>query len=108
MSDTPQGATAPEITLYSTAICPYCVAAKNFLKSKGQAWTEVRIDLDPAEREKMIAKAKRTPKFKVRAYTRCQRCGRPRAVLRKFGLCRICVRELAHAGELPGVTKSSW
>jgi small subunit ribosomal protein S14 len=44
----------------------------------------------------------------VRAYTRCQRCGRPRAVLRKFGLCRICVRQLAHAGELPGVTKSSW
>ena len=56
----------------------------------------------------LIAKAKRTPNFKVRAYTRCQRCGRPRAVLRKFGLCRICVRQLAHAGELPGVTKSSW
>ena len=56
----------------------------------------------------LIAKAKRTPKFTVRAYTRCQRCGRPRAVLRKFGLCRICVRQLAHAGELPGVTKSSW
>ena len=55
-----------------------------------------------------IERAKRTPKFKVRGYTRCQRCGRPRAVLRKFGLCRICVRELAHAGELPGVTKSSW
>jgi small subunit ribosomal protein S14 len=59
-------------------------------------------------KKSLIAKAKLTPKFKVRAYTRCQRCGRPRAVLRKFGLCRICVRELAHAGELPGITKSSW
>jgi len=49
-----------------------------------------------------------TPKFGVRAYTRCQRCGRPKAVYRKFGLCRICLRELAHAGGLPGVTKSSW
>jgi small subunit ribosomal protein S14 len=59
-------------------------------------------------KKSLIAKAKRTQKFKVREYTRCQRCGRPRAVFRKFGLCRICVRELAHAGELPGVTKSSW
>ena len=50
----------PEITLYSTLVCPYCVAAKNFLKSKGLEWTEVRIDLDPVEREKMVAKAKRT------------------------------------------------
>jgi small subunit ribosomal protein S14 len=48
------------------------------------------------------------PKFRVRAYTRCQRCGRSRAVLRKFLLCRICFRELAHLGELPGVTKASW
>ena len=48
------------------------------------------------------------PKFKVRGYTRCQRCGRPKAVFRKFGLCRICLRELAHNGELPGVTKASW
>lgn len=48
------------------------------------------------------------PKFKVRAYTRCQVCGRPHSVYRKFGLCRICLREKAHRGELPGVTKSSW
>ena len=50
----------PAITIYSTAICPYCVAAKNFLKSKGRQWTEVRIDLDPAEREKMMARTRRT------------------------------------------------
>jgi small subunit ribosomal protein S14 len=53
-------------------------------------------------------KQARKPKFAVRAYTRCSKCGRPKAVFRKFGLCRICVRELAHAGQLPGVIKSSW
>ena len=53
-------------------------------------------------------KAAGRQKFKVRGYTRCQRCGRPRAVYRTFGLCRICFREMAHAGELPGITKSSW
>ena len=53
-------------------------------------------------------KAARKPKFAVRAYTRCQRCGRPKAVYRKFGLCRICLRVMVHAGEVPGVTKASW
>ena len=56
----------------------------------------------------LVNKAARKPKFKVRGYTRCQRCGRPHSVYRKFGLCRICFREMAHAGELPGITKSSW
>jgi len=56
----------------------------------------------------LIAKATRKPKFKVRAYNRCRRCGRPRAFLRDFGLCRICFRELALRGEIPGVVKASW
>ena len=59
-------------------------------------------------KKSMIAKANREPKFDVRAYNRCRRCGRPRAYMRKFGMCRICVRELAHRGELPGVRKASW
>ena len=53
-------------------------------------------------------KAQRKPKYKVRAYTRCKRCGRPRAVYRRFGLCRLCFREMAHRGEIPDITKSSW
>jgi small subunit ribosomal protein S14 len=59
-------------------------------------------------KKSMIAKAKRTPKFSTRAVNRCQLCGRPRAYIRKFGVCRICFRELASQGKLPGVTKSSW
>ncbi|WP_447731218.1 glutaredoxin 3 [Pseudoxanthomonas suwonensis] len=50
----------PPIRIYSTAICPYCVAAKNFLKSQGREWTEIRVDLDPAERQKMVDLARRT------------------------------------------------
>jgi small subunit ribosomal protein S14 len=56
----------------------------------------------------MVIKQQREPKFKVRAYTRCERCGRPHSVLRKFQLCRICFRELAYKGQLPGVKKASW
>ena len=56
----------------------------------------------------MIVKANRKPKFSSRAYTRCNRCGRSRAFLRKFKLCRICFRELALQGQIPGVVKSSW
>jgi len=59
-------------------------------------------------KKSMIAKQQRTPKFKVRAYTRCKVCGRPRAVLRKFELCRICFRNLSLKGEIPGVIKASW
>ena len=59
-------------------------------------------------RKAMIEKSKRKPKFEVRRNNRCGRCGRPRAFIRKFGMCRICFRELAHLGELPGVTKASW
>lgn len=55
-----------------------------------------------------IAKWKRTPAFKVRAMNRCQRCARPRAYIRFAGLCRICFRQLALQGNLPGIRKASW
>ena len=57
-SDSP--ASAPQITIYSSAVCGYCMAAKNFLKSRGLSWEEVRIDMDPGERERMVARTRRT------------------------------------------------
>jgi small subunit ribosomal protein S14 len=55
-----------------------------------------------------INKANRKPKFAVRQHNRCKLCGRPRAYLRKFGVCRICFRNMAHKGLIPGVVKASW
>jgi len=55
-----------------------------------------------------IIKSKRPPKYKVQQHNRCQLCGRPRAYMRRFGLCRICFRELAVTGVIPGIRKSSW
>ena len=59
-------------------------------------------------KKSMVVKQSRKQKFKVREYTRCSRCGRPHSVLKKYGICRICFRELAYKGQIPGVTKSSW
>jgi len=59
-------------------------------------------------KKSLIEKSNRKPKYSVRQYNRCQRCGRPRGYMRKFGLCRICFRELANDGKIPGVTKASW
>ena len=59
-------------------------------------------------KKSLIAKAKRKQKFAVREYNRCPLCGRPRAYMRKFDMCRICFRQLAHEGQLPGVVKASW
>ena len=53
-------------------------------------------------------KSRRTPKFAVRHRNRCELCGRPRAYYRKFRICRLCFRKLAHRGEIPGVRKASW
>ena len=59
-------------------------------------------------RKALIEKWKKEPKYSTRAYTRCRLCGRPHSVLQKFGICRICFRELAHNGEIPGCRKASW
>lgn len=59
-------------------------------------------------KKSMIVKANKKQKFKVREHSRCSKCGRPHSVLSKFGICRICFRELANKGQIPGVKKSSW
>jgi len=59
-------------------------------------------------KKSMVEKQKKTPKFGVRKYNRCSRCGRPRGFIRQFGICRICFRELASQGMIPGVVKASW
>ena len=59
-------------------------------------------------RKALVEKAKKPKKFLTREYTRCERCGRPHAVYRKFKLCRICLRELAYKGQIPGLKKASW
>ncbi|MBI4343239.1 MAG: type Z 30S ribosomal protein S14 [Candidatus Omnitrophica bacterium] len=59
-------------------------------------------------REAWIERAKRPPKFRSRVVRRCQRCGRRRGLFRRFGLCRMCFREMAWRGEIPGLVKASW
>ena len=59
-------------------------------------------------KKSMINKQQKPAKYSTRAYTRCSVCGRPPSLLRKYGICRICFREKAYKGEIPGVKKSSW
>jgi len=59
-------------------------------------------------KKSLIEKQKKGSKFPVRNYTRCARCGRVHAVMKKFGLCRLCFRDLAHKGAIPGIRKASW
>jgi len=56
----------------------------------------------------MILKAQRAPKFKTQQHNRCKLCGRPHAYIRKYGICRLCFRDLAYKGQIPGVRKASW
>jgi len=59
-------------------------------------------------RKALIIKARREPKFRVRKHNRCSICGRSRGYIRDYGICRLCFRELAHQGKIPGVKKASW
>jgi small subunit ribosomal protein S14 len=84
---------------------------KVFLSVKEQMATTAKRVKDASIQkkfEKARAEGKPRPKFSTRRHNRCQVCGRPRAFLRKFGLCRLCFRSLALKGEIPGVSKSSW
>jgi small subunit ribosomal protein S14 len=63
---------------------------------------------DSLAKKALILKCRRKQKYSVREYNRCQRCGRPRGYLRDFGICRICFREMALEGKIPGVRKASW
>jgi len=60
------------------------------------------------EKKAMIIKKQKEQKYKTREYNRCKLCGRPHGYIRKFGICRICFRELAHKGEIPGIKKATW
>ena len=59
-------------------------------------------------KKELVQKQQKKQKYATRAYTRCSLCGRPHAVLKKYGICRVCFRELANKGEIPGVKKASW
>ncbi|MGL5630305.1 MAG: type Z 30S ribosomal protein S14 [Mycoplasmoidaceae bacterium] len=59
-------------------------------------------------KKSLIEKQKKYHRFSVRNYTRCQKCGRPRAINRKFGICRLCFRDFAYKGSIPGIKKASW
>ena len=59
-------------------------------------------------KESLIEKSKRTPKYSTRVITRCQVCGRKKGYMRRFKMCRICFREMASRGDIPGVRKASW
>ena len=88
--------------------CCGCWGSRCASRAPTDAGSRRRAKGDDVAKKSMLEKWKRTPKFKVRKYSRCLRCGRPRAVFRKFGLCRICLRELGHRGEIPGLVKASW
>ena len=79
--------------------------ARELLRLLGMPFRRVRRYMT---RKALLVKQQKPQKFKVREYNRCQRCGRAHGYYRKFGLCRICLRELAHEGKIPGVTKASW